>query len=207
MCLCSASLATIIRARLRRADALSGAEKLTQLQGFRPLKASRGRPLEVERELLEEFVQNGLVNEYLVSVLPDAIWRTPPPDGRGRTIAAIVAHMQSVRRTFARMGGARPGPPVLNRLTSTRAQAGPALRRSTTDLARLFEAAIAARQARVKGMPRRVVNMLLYLVQHDAHHRGQIFVLAKSLGHEFRAEDVTRVWGWRKLPDSSREPG
>ena len=43
------------------------------------------------------------------------------------------------------------------------------------------------------------VDMLLYLMQHDAHHRGQIFMLAKSLGHEFRGEDVTRVWGWRAI--------
>jgi uncharacterized damage-inducible protein DinB len=164
---------------------------------------ARGRPLEVEQELLEEFARNGLVNEYLVSVLPDAVWRTAPPGGRGRTIAAIVAHVQSVRRTFARMGGARPGPPSLDRLTVTKAQAQRALRQSTADLTALFEAAIAARQPRVKGMPRRVVNMLLYLVQHDAHHRGQIFVLAKSLGHEFRAEDVMRVWGWKALPARS----
>jgi len=160
---------------------------------------ARNRPLEVEQELLEEFERNGCVNEYLVSVLPDAIWRAPPPDGRGRTIAAIVTHMQSVRRTFARMGGARPGPPSLDRLTSTRVEAQRALWQSTTDLAMLFEAAIAARRPRVKGMPRRAVNMLLYLVQHDAHHRGQIFMLAKRLGHEFRSEDVMRVWGWKAL--------
>ncbi len=160
---------------------------------------ARSRPLEVEQELLEAFEHNGRVNEYLVSVLPDAIWRTPPPDGRGRTIAAIVAHIQSVRRTFARLGGARPGPPSLDRLTSTRGQAQRALRQSTTDLTMLFEAAIAARKTRVKGMPRRVVNMLLYVVQHDAHHRGQIFMIAKSLGHEFRGEDVMRVWGWKAM--------
>ncbi|HEY1309031.1 MAG TPA: DinB family protein [Vicinamibacterales bacterium] len=157
------------------------------------------RPLEIERELLEEFAHNGHVNEYLVGVLPDAIWRMPPPGDRGRTIAAIVAHMQSVRRTFARMGGARPGPPSLDRTAGTRAQAQRALRQSTTDLVALFEGAFAARQARVKGMPRRAVNMLMYLVQHDAHHRGQIFMLAKNLGHEFRSEDVMRVWGWKKL--------
>src|SRR5205823_9317209 len=123
---------------------------------------AKGRPLEVERELLEAFRLNGRVNEYLVSVLPAALWRAAPPGGRGRTIAAIVAHMQSVRRTFARMGGARPGPPSLDRLTVTKGQAQRALRRSTADLVALFEAAIVARQTRVKGMPRRIVNMLLY---------------------------------------------
>ena len=73
---------------------------------------ARGRPLELEREFLEAFKHSGRVSEYLVGVLPAAIWRAAPPGGRGRTIAAIVAHIQGVRRTFARMGGARPGPLV-----------------------------------------------------------------------------------------------
>ena len=161
---------------------------------------ARGRPLDVERELLEEFRRSGQVSEYLVGVLPASLWRTPPPGGRGRSLAAIVAHMQGVRRTFARMGGARPGPSSLDRNRSTQAQAQRALRQSTEDLAELFEAALAARGARVKGMPRRVVNMLMYLVQHDAHHRGQICGLARDLGHEFAPQDTMRIWGWKKLP-------
>ena len=161
---------------------------------------AKGRPLEVEREFLEAFTQSGLATEYLVMVLPTALWRTPPPSGRGRSIAAIAAHMQSVRRTFARMGGARPGPPSLDRNRSTPVQAQRALRQSTEDLARLFETAFAARQARVRGMPRRAVNMLAYLMQHDPHHRGQICSLARDLGHEFRSEDIVRLWGWKALP-------
>jgi uncharacterized damage-inducible protein DinB len=160
----------------------------------------KGRPLEVERELLESFRQSGLVNEYLVSVLPTAVWRVGPPSGRGRSIAAIVAHMQSVRRTFARMGGVRPGPPSLDRQGSSQAQARRALRQSTEDLAYLFETTINARRARVTGMPRRAINMLVYLMQHDAHHRGQICALARDLGHEFRTEDTMRIWGWKALP-------
>src|SRR5262245_15498796 len=60
---------------------------------------AKGRSLDVEHELVEAFRQSGLVNEYLVKILPKALWRTSPPGGRGRSIAAIVAHMQSVRRT------------------------------------------------------------------------------------------------------------
>src|SRR5260221_14056304 len=100
---------------------------------------AKGRPLDVEQELVDAFRQCGLVNEYLVGVLPDAVWRAPRPGGRGRSIAAIVAHMQGVRRTFARMGGARPGPLSLDRHQVTRTQARRALRESTRDLTRLFE--------------------------------------------------------------------
>jgi uncharacterized damage-inducible protein DinB len=159
----------------------------------------RGRPLELDGELLEAFRQNGLVTEYLVDLLPSSLWRADPPGGRGRSIAAIVAHMQSVRRMFARSGGARPGPTPLDRLRSTPLEAQRALRESTDVLAGLFEAAIAGGQARVKGMPRRVVNMMAYLMQHDAHHRGQICWLARELGHQFRSEDIMRLWGWKAL--------
>jgi uncharacterized damage-inducible protein DinB len=160
---------------------------------------AKGRPLEVERELLEAFRQSGLANEYLVKVLPLALWRLTPPGGRGRTIAAIVAHMQSVRRMLARMGGARPGPPSLNRDVSTPNQAQRALHQSTEDLATLFETALTARQPRVKGMPRRAINLVAYLMQHDAHHRGQICMLARDLGHKFRTEDTMRLWGWKAM--------
>lgn len=159
----------------------------------------RGRPLEVEQELIESFRHCCLVTEYLVGRLPARIWLTPPPGGRGRSIAAIVAHVQGVRRTFARMGGDKPGPPALDKQTATPAEARRALRESARVLTRQLEAALQARQARVKGMPRRMVGMLTYLMQHDAHHLGQISTLASDLGHEFDVDDLMRFWGWKRI--------
>jgi uncharacterized damage-inducible protein DinB len=149
---------------------------------------------------MDAFARSGRASEYLVTVLPDAIWRAAPP-GRGRTIAAIVAHMQSVRRTFARMGGASPTGPSLDRTRVTRLQAARALRQSTTGLTRLFETALAEGRGRTGRLPRRVIDMLTYLMQHDAHHRGQITSIARDLGHEFTSADMTRLWGWRKFDD------
>jgi uncharacterized damage-inducible protein DinB len=159
------------------------------------------RELDLPSEIVEEFRRSGAVTAYLVSVLPAELWRAVPPGRpRGRTIAAIVAHIQGVRRTFARMGGARPGPPTLDRLLVTQDQALRALAESTETLAQLFAAAIAAGRPRVPGMPRRVVDMLAYLVQHDAHHRGQITMLARDLGHRLAGDETTRLWGWKALP-------
>jgi uncharacterized damage-inducible protein DinB len=158
------------------------------------------RPLETERELLEAFEHSGLVTEYMIGRVPRALWRAEAPDGGRRSIAAIVAHMQSVRRTFAKMGGARPAPPPLDRARSTPVQARRALRRSRQVLTRLFTRGLTRGEARVRGMPRRTVNMMAYLIQHDAHHRGQISMLVRALGHRFSSDDVMRVWGWKRLP-------
>jgi hypothetical protein len=108
---------------------------------------AKGRPLDVTVELIEAFRHSGAVSAYLATAVPPAIWRVAPPGGRGRTIAAIFAHLQGVRRTFARLGGLRPGPPTLDKERVTPAQAGRTLRQSADDLAGLFEAALAAGRA------------------------------------------------------------
>jgi RNA polymerase sigma-70 factor, ECF subfamily len=91
---------------------------------------------------------------------------------------------------------ARPGSPALDKQRITRDGARRALRQSTDDLARLFESAFVERHARVKGCLAGQIDMLTYLLQHVAHHRGQICMLARDLGHKFRGEDMTRLWGW-----------
>jgi uncharacterized damage-inducible protein DinB len=165
------------------------------------------RPLDVGRELLEEFERCARITEYLANVIPTKIWNVDPPGGDarptgrgGRSIAAIVAHVHGVRRTFAKLGGVDPAPPALDRNGVTRPDAVRALRDSRKALTDLFSAAFDQGRGRIPGLPRRTVNMMLYLIQHDAHHRGQISMLARELGHEFSKEDVMRIWGWKKLP-------
>ncbi len=157
------------------------------------------QPLDPGRELLEAFEHSCRVSEYVVDVLPSRVWRLEPPDSKGRSIAAIVAHIQSVRRTFAKMGGARPIPPGLDRARSTPDDARRSLRQSREALMRLFREALTQGRPRVKGMPRRTVNLMIYLIQHDAHHRGQICALARALGHRLSKDDVMRIWGWKSL--------
>lgn len=158
------------------------------------------RALNLERELLEAFEHCYRATDYLLQILPAPIWSAKPPGENGRSIAAIVAHMQSVRNMFAKIGGADPLPVSLDRSRSTLDEARPALQQSREALTKLFEAALGQGQARVKKMPRRLVNMMSYLMQHDAHHRGQICSLARVLGFRMSKEDVMRLWGWKSLP-------
>src|SRR5438128_12104414 len=78
-----------------------------------------GQALNLERELLEAFEHCYRVTDYLLQILPAPIWSAKSCDDKGRSIAAIVAHVQSVRNMFAKMGGADPLPDSLNRSRST----------------------------------------------------------------------------------------
>ncbi len=158
------------------------------------------QPLDANRELLEAFEHSGRVSEYLISALPKQLWQAGQTGGKERSIAAIVAHMQSVRRTFAKMGGAEPAPPALDPSRLTPVQACRAFHQSQKALSGLFRGSLQRGEARIKGMPRRTVNMMVYLIQHDTHHRGQICMLARALGHRLSKDDVMRIWGWKKLP-------
>lgn len=157
------------------------------------------KPLDIGQELLDRFDHAMRVTEYLVSVIPTAAWHAEPPAGGGRTIAAIVAHMHSLRRTFANMGTGRSIGPSLDRQRVTRRQAVTALRQSRKALRELFAGAIARGEGRVGKLPRRVIDMMTYLIQHDAHHRGQITRQIRELGHALPKESTTIIWGWRKL--------
>ena len=46
--------------------------------------------------LLDAFNTNNRINHYLIDHLPAAAWKASPPEGKGRTIQAIVAHMHNV---------------------------------------------------------------------------------------------------------------
>ena len=156
------------------------------------------RPLMADREIVEEFDLCGRVTEYLVRRLPHRLWHLPPRTGHGRTIAAMVAHIHGVRKTFAKMGGAKPAA-SLDRRRVTPAEAHRALRQTNETLTTLFGDSLARGEVRIKGLPRRSINMMAYLMQHDAHHRGQIVLRARELGHEFSRDDVMRIWGWKRL--------
>jgi uncharacterized damage-inducible protein DinB len=158
---------------------------------------ARGRPLDAAEELLEEFERGGRVTEYLIGRIPTPLWQRPTVAG-GRTMAAVVAHIHSVRKTFGKMGGANTAP-SLDRKTVTPAEARRALRTTNDALTSLFRDSLARGDARVKGLPRRTVNMMLYLTEHDAHHRGQLMLRLREFGHELSGEDIMKIWGWKRL--------
>jgi uncharacterized damage-inducible protein DinB len=145
--------------------------------------------------LLNAFNTNNRINQYLVDNLPPAAWKAKPPDGKGRTIAAIVAHMHNVRVMWLKAGKANEIPDQLDRTTVSPAQAIRALESSRHALSVVISGAMHS-NGRVRNFRPDVAGFLGYLISHDAHHRGQITMLARQLGHPLPQKAMFGMWEW-----------
>ena len=43
------------------------------------------------------------------------------------------------------------------------------------------------------------VEMLCYMIAHEAHHRGQVCMLAHQMGFPLATEVASGIWNWEKL--------
>ena len=50
-----------------------------------------------------------------------------------------------------------------------------------------------------QNFPTDLVHFLSYFVAHEAHHRGQLCMLARQLGHRLPVEVTGGLWQWKKL--------
>lgn len=145
--------------------------------------------------LLDAFNTNNRINQYLLDNLPPAVWKMKPADGKGRTIAAIVAHMHNVRVMWLKAAKADEIPPQLDRATVTPGQAMRALESSRHALSVVISRALES-DGRVKSFRPDVAGFLGYLIAHDAHHRGQIAMLARQLGQPLPTKAMFGMWEW-----------
>ena len=86
-------------------------------------------------------------------------------------------------------------PEQLERHTVTPAQATRALEASLLSLHKFCKRALET-DGRIKGFHPDVAGFIGYLIAHDAHHRGQIAMLARQLGHPLPQKAVFGMWEW-----------
>jgi uncharacterized damage-inducible protein DinB len=156
---------------------------------------------EAAAALLRSYSASARINQYLVERLDPAVWRVAVRGNEGkplRTIAALVAHLHNCGlRYLVRTAPAAAVPPELDRLRVTRAQAVRALGAKRRAVLRIVGAALAEGR-RIVGFPYDAASYLAYYAVHDGHHRGQIVMLARLLGHPISQETMSGMWQWTR---------
>lgn len=158
------------------------------------------REFVLSKALLEAYAVNERMNKFLLENLPEAAWRAEPPGGTGRAIAAIAAHIHNVRHMWLVVSakGSRI-PAKLNRDTCTKKQAMAALAKSAEAMSKLLESGLQHPEGRVKNFRPDVAGAFGYMISHEAHHRGQICMLARQAGHPLPKQASFGMWEWGKL--------
>jgi uncharacterized damage-inducible protein DinB len=153
------------------------------------------------------------MNQLLIEHLDPAAWRARPP-GKVRTIAAIFTHVHNVRCKWVRLTAPHlvtaPNGAVieqLNRTHCTPEQARKGLAESAARCAEMLAEALDDGGGRVGtflrdgwAQPWPVgPEMLCYMISHEAHHRGQVCMLAHQLGFPLSNAVMSGIWNWEKL--------
>jgi uncharacterized damage-inducible protein DinB len=148
---------------------------------------------------------NQKVTAYLIENLPAELWSKDVPGTTRRTIRTIAAHIHNARCSWIRAIGGRHGVGVPKRVDGRRVrpkELSRALARSSEgilDLMRLGAARGGAVPAAIwQNFPTDLAHFLTYFVAHEAHHRGQLVLLARQLGHRLPASVTGGIWQWKK---------
>jgi uncharacterized damage-inducible protein DinB len=158
---------------------------------------AKTKPFVLALALLEAYATNNRITIYLIENLDEEAWRAEPPDGKGRTIRAIAAHIHNVRGMWLKAAG---GDMVekLEPRTATRSESLEALSESYKALSKVLATALAG-DGRIKGFKPDVAGFIGYLISHDAHHRGQIAMLARQAGYPLPEKVIFGMWEWARV--------
>jgi uncharacterized damage-inducible protein DinB len=156
------------------------------------------------------FATNERINQLLIGHLDPETWNATVPSGprsRVRTIAAIFTHMHNVRTKWIRLSAPHLAVPAqLNRAHCTPDQARAALAESAARCAQMLAEALDG-----SGRIERFVRdgwaqpwppgpeMLCYMISHEAHHRGQVCMLAHQIGFPLPPRITSQMWNWEKF--------
>ena len=166
------------------------------------------------RAAVKIFSANDRINQILIEHLDPAAWSAKPPS-KTRPISAIFTHMHNVRCKWVRLTAPHlKVPRQLQRAHCTPQQAGAALAESAARCAEMLAEALCG-GGRVENFLRDGwanpwpvgPEMLCYMLAHEAHHRGQVCMLAHQLGFPLTNQVTSGMWNWEKLWKEGGSPG
>lgn len=174
-------------------------------------RGASGCTAELATVLLETYSVNDAMNQLLLAHLDRRAWRAVLPGAirGGRTIAAIFAHLHNSRLVWLKNSAPHlQCPAPLHPARCTMKQTASAHKKSAAQCLRMLSDALSADpKRRVTKFSRGSWapiwpaggTMFAYMFSHEAHHRGQIIILAHQLGYRLPAAAWGGIWQWNKL--------
>ena len=171
-------------------------------------------PRDLRASVLGAWRTNNRVTTELIQRLPPALWDLSIPDVPRRTIRTIAAHLHNSRCSWVKTLGREHGIPSPARVDFRRAtqrQVIAALKRSSAGMEALLELGLdsGGNVPPSKGYVWRnlaldVGHVLTYFVAHEAHHRGQIVMVARQTGQRLPSAIIDGLWQWKPPKGTNR---
>lgn len=173
-----------------------------------------GSTTDQKEMLLDAWRTTNRVNIFLIEHLPRELWEASVPGAPRRTVRMIAGHIHNARCMWIKTLGKDHGiavPKAVNRYKVEPKELIPALNQSSRGIVSLLTLGFdcggeipMSPSYTWRNLPLDVGHVLTYFVAHEGHHRGQIVMLARQLGHRLPVEVTGGLWHWSKRSMESR---
>ncbi|MGH7650721.1 MAG: DinB family protein [Gemmatimonadaceae bacterium] len=157
---------------------------------------------------------NNRVTMDLIERLPLKLWEAPAREAHGRTIRAIGAHLHNARCMWIKILGREHGivaPARVDHRGVSRRHLVAALKKSSKGIESLLQLGFESggelppsKRYVWRNLSLDIGHVLTYFVAHEAHHRGQIVMVARQTGNRLPSAVTGGLWQWKPAKPKRR---